>query len=276
MAECRRKFFRLFTGIPSQVSNQPGHPYHLVDVRPWPLVGSVGALIMTSGLVSIFHRSNIALLYTGVAVIVLTMYQWWRDITREGTYQGMHTGVVAYGLRWGIILFIISEVLFFFSFFWGFFHSRLAPVIEIGAVWPPSAISVFNPFEVPLLNTMVLLASGATVTWAHHALLEGNFSQTVQGLAVTCGLGVYFSILQVIEYCEAPYSIADSIYGAVFFVATGFHGAHVLIGTTFLAVCLVRAYNYHYRASHHFGFEAAAWYWHFVDVVWLFLYISIY
>ena len=135
---------------------------------------------------------------------------------------------------------------------------------------------MFNPFEVPLLNTMVLLASGATVTWAHHALLEGNFSQTVQGLAVTCGLGVYFTILQVIEYCEAPYSIADSVYGAVFFVATGFHGAHVLIGTTFLAVCLVRAYNYHYRASHHFGFEAAAWYWHFVDVVWLFLYISIY
>jgi cytochrome c oxidase subunit 3 len=170
----------------------------------------------------------------------------------------------------------VSEVLFFFRFFWAFFHRRLSPTIEIGIQWPPIGISPFNPFQVPLLNTIILLSSGFTVTWAHHAIIENNFSQAWQRLTLTVILGVYFTILQGIEYWEARFSISDSVYGSTFFLATGFHGIHVIIGTTFLAVCLIRLNIKHFSINHHFGFEAAAWYWHFVDVVWLFLFITIY
>ena len=252
------------------------HTYHLVDIRPWPLTGSIRAIILTTGLVKWFHQFNIDLLLLGVLATVLTMLQWWRDITREGTYQGLHTSRVVIGLQWGIILFITSEVLFFFSFFWAFFHRRLAPAVEIGTAWPPAGIQAFNPFQIPLLNTAILLASGATVTWSHHSLLESNHSQALQRLALTVFLGMYFTALQALEYYEAPFTISDSVYGSTFFVATGFHGLHVIIGSTFLFVCLIRALKHHFSTGHHFGFEAAAWYWHFVDVVWLFLYLCIY
>nr|YP_009406906.1 cytochrome c oxidase subunit 3 [Typhlatya taina]ASA39429.1 cytochrome c oxidase subunit 3 [Typhlatya taina] len=252
------------------------HTYHLVDMSPWPLTGSISAMMITTGLVKWFHQFNIDLLTLGLLTTMLTMVQWWRDITREGTFQGLHTKRVVSGLQWGMILFITSEVLFFFSFFWAFFHSSLSPTIELGACWPPTGVQPFNPFQIPLLNTAILLASGATVTWAHHALLESNHSQALQGLSVTVLLGLYFTALQAMEYYEAPFTIADSVYGSTFFVATGFHGLHVIIGSTFLSVCLYRMYMNHFSAKHHFGFEAAAWYWHFVDVVWLFLYISIY
>jgi cytochrome c oxidase subunit 3 len=252
------------------------HPFHLVDQRPWPIVGAGAALILVSGLLQWFHLFDSQLLLLGLLVVILTIYQWWRDISREGAYQGLHTRVVLLGLRWGIILFIVSEVLFFVSFFWAFFHRSLSPTIELGMTWPPVGISPFNPLQIPLLNTAVLLASGVTVTWAHHGLMEANYSQSVQGLFFTVILGIYFTILQGYEYVEAPFCIADSIYGSSFFMATGFHGFHVLIGTTFLLVCLVRLVTNQFSRHHHFGFEAAAWYWHFVDVVWLFLYISIY
>ena len=252
------------------------HAYHLVDIRPWPLTGSIRAMILTTGLVKWFHQFNIDLLIIGILATMLTIIQWWRDITREGTYQGLHTAKVVMGLRWGMILFITSEVLFFFSFFWAFFHSRLAPTVELGTCWPPIGIQAFNPFQIPLLNTAILLASGATVTWAHHALLNSNQSQAVQRLVLTVILGIYFTALQAIEYFEAPFTIADSVYGSTFFVATGFHGLHVIIGSVFLLVSLFRVHICHFSSNHHFGFEAAAWYWHFVDVVWLFLYISIY
>nr|YP_009407023.1 cytochrome c oxidase subunit 3 [Typhlatya dzilamensis]ASA39572.1 cytochrome c oxidase subunit 3 [Typhlatya dzilamensis] len=252
------------------------HTYHLVDMSPWPLTGSISAMMITTGLVKWFHQYDINLLALGLLTTILTMIQWWRDITREGTYQGLHTKRVVSGLQWGMILFITSEVLFFVSFFWAFFHSSLSPTIEVGACWPPTGIQPFNPFQIPLLNTATLLASGATVTWAHHALMESNHSQALQSLTITVFLGLYFTALQAMEYYEAPFTIADSVYGATFFVATGFHGLHVIIGSTFLSVCLYRMYMCHFSAKHHFGFEAAAWYWHFVDVVWLFLYISIY
>lgn len=252
------------------------HPYHLVNFSPWPLTGAIGALITVLGLTKWFHHYNNSLLLLGFLITTLTIIQWWRDITREGTYQGLHTFAVSLGLRWGIILFIISEVFFFLSFFWAFFHSSLSPAIELGAIWPPSGINPFNPLQIPLLNTAILLASGVTVTWAHHSLIEGNHSQCIQRLFFTVILGIYFSILQAYEYIEASFCIADAVYGSTFFVATGFHGLHVIIGTTFLLVCLLRQLNLHFSPSHHFGFEAAAWYWHFVDVVWLFLYISIY
>lgn len=258
------------------MSTHSNHPFHLVDYSPWPLTGAIGAITSVSGLVKWFHQYDISLFLLGNIITILTVYQWWRDVSREGTFQGLHTLPVTLGLRWGIILFILSEVLFFVSFFWAFFHRSLSPAIELGASWPPAGIKPFNPFQIPLLNTAILLSSGVTVTWAHHRLIEGNHSQATQSLFFTVLLGIYFTILQAYEYIEAPFTIADSVYGSTFFIATGFHGIHVLIGTSFLLVCLIRHLNNHFSKNHHFGFEAAAWYWHFVDIVWLFLYISIY
>lgn len=257
------------------MSTHANHPFHLVDYSPWPLTGAIGAITTVTGLVQWFHQYNNSLFLLGNIITILTIYQWWRDISREGTFQGLHTIPVTLGLRWGIILFIISEVFFYFVFL-SFFHSSLSPTIELGIIWPPIGIIPFNPFQIPLLNTAILLASGVTVTWAHHRLIENNHTQTIQSLFFTIILGIYFSILQAYEYIEAPFTIADNVYGSTFFVATGFHGLHVLIGTSFLLICLFRHLNYHFSRKHHFGFEAAAWYWHFVDVVWLFLYISIY
>nr|YP_010946627.1 cytochrome c oxidase subunit III [Margattea nimbata]WGO57345.1 cytochrome c oxidase subunit III [Margattea nimbata] len=258
------------------MTNHSNHPFHLVDQSPWPLTGAIGAFTMMVGLIKWFHYFNIILLFLGIIILILTMIQWWRDITREGTYQGLHTKFVTKGLQWGMILFIISEVFFFISFFWAFFHSSLSPTVEIGSLWPPMGIQPFNPLQIPLLNTAILLASGVTITWSHHSLLHNNFNQTFQALFFTILLAIYFTILQAYEYIEAPFTIADSIYGSTFFMATGFHGLHVIIGTTFLIMCLMRHSLLHFSSFHHFGFEAAAWYWHFVDVVWLFLYISIY
>lgn len=258
------------------MSIHKNHPFHLVDVRPWPILGALRAIVTITGLIKWFHKFDINLIIAGITITILIIYQWWRDITREGTFQGSHSFVVTIGLRWGIILFICSEVFFFVSFFWRFFHRRLSPRIEIGINWPPSGIFVFNPAQVPLLNTLILLTSGLSVTWAHHRLIENNFNQAKQGLIITIILGIYFSILQGYEYIEAPFSISDAVYGSAFFIATGFHGLHVIIGTTFLITCLIRHILNHFSPIHHFGFEAAAWYWHFVDVVWLFLYISIY
>jgi len=251
-------------------------PFHLVEFSPWPLTGSIGALILTIGLTSWFHGYSISCLLLGLFIIALTILQWWRDVIRERTFQGHHTFKVIKGLRWGIILFITSEILFFFAFFWAFFHRSLAPSPELGCNWPPTGIYALNPFAIPLLNTAVLLASGVTVTWAHHRIIESDFNNSLQGLSLTIILGIYFTFLQATEYLETSFSIADRVYGSTFFVATGFHGLHVLIGSSFLFICLLRAWLHQYSNTHHFGFEAAAWYWHFVDVVWIFLYLCIY
>lgn len=258
------------------MSTQSNHPFHLVDYRPWPLTGAIGAFTIVSGLVKWFHQYESHLFIIGNIITILTIYQWWRDISRERTFQGLHTAQVIIGLQWGIILFIISEIFFFTRFFWAFFHRRLAPAIELGNLWPPKGILIFNPFQIPLLNTIILLSSGISVTWAHHSLIEKKHSQTFQSLFITILLGIYFSILQAYEYIEASFNITNAVYGSTFFIATGFHGLHVLIGTTFLIICLIRHLNSHFSNNHHFGFEAAAWYWHFVDIVWLFLYVSIY
>nr|YP_010692553.1 cytochrome c oxidase subunit III [Argopistes sexvittatus]WBV77035.1 cytochrome c oxidase subunit 3 [Argopistes sexvittatus]WBV77048.1 cytochrome c oxidase subunit 3 [Argopistes sexvittatus] len=252
------------------------HPFHLVDISPWPILGALSTMITMLGLIKWFHLYNNNLILIGLLSTSLIMYQWWRDVTREGTFQGLHTNKVAKNLRWGMILFITSEIFFFISFFWAFFHNSLAPNIDIGMIWPPKGIESFNPIEIPLLNTLILLTSGLTVTWAHHSLMENDYYQTLQALILTVILGMIFSMFQLFEYLEAPFTISDSIYGSTFFMATGFHGLHVLIGSTFLLICTIRHFNNHFSSIHHFGFEAAAWYWHFVDVVWLFLYISIY
>lgn len=251
-------------------------PFHLVEYRPWPLTSSLGAFTLAIGLASWFHNHGFTCLLIAAILIIASILQWWRDVVREGTFLGHHTSNVTTGLRWGIILFITSEVIFFFAFFWAFFHRSLSPSPEIGCCWPPTGIHPLNPFRVPLLNTAVLLASGVTVTWAHHSLIEGNRTNAIQALIVTVFLGGYFTFLQAGEYVAAPFTIADRVYGTTFFVATGFHGLHVLIGSTFLIVCLLRTIAHHFSAGHHFGFEAAAWYWHFVDVVWICLYLCIY
>nr|YP_009991576.1 cytochrome c oxidase subunit III [Chloroceryle aenea]AYN73450.1 cytochrome c oxidase subunit III [Chloroceryle aenea]QNN84385.1 cytochrome c oxidase subunit III [Chloroceryle aenea] len=252
------------------------HSYHMVDPSPWPIFGAVAALLTTSGLTMWFHYNSPQLLTMGLLSMTLVMLQWWRDIVRESTFQGHHTPTVQKGLRYGMILFIASEAFFFLGFFWAFFHSSLAPSLELGGQWPPTGIKPLNPLEVPLLNTATLLASGVTVTWAHHSITESNRKQATQALTLTILLGFYFTILQAMEYHEAPFSIADGVYGSTFFIATGFHGLHVIIGSTFLTICLIRLIKYHFTPSHHFGFEAAAWYWHFVDIIWLFLYMTIY
>lgn len=252
------------------------HPFHLVDYSPWPILGAIRAYSILISIIYIFHFYKINYLIFSFILIIIIIYQWWRDVSRERTFQGHHTLKVSINIRWGIILFIISEIFFFIRFFWGFFHRSLSPSIELGIIWPPIGIIPFNPIQIPLLNTIILLSSGLTVTWAHHSLIENNYKQISIRLLITIILGFYFSLLQLFEYLEAPFTIADSIYGSSFFIATGFHGLHVLIGTTFLIICLIRHLNYHFSYTHHFGFEAAAWYWHFVDIVWLFLYISIY
>nr|YP_097277.1 cytochrome c oxidase subunit III [Bolitoglossa n. sp. RLM-2004]AAU20727.1 cytochrome c oxidase subunit III [Bolitoglossa n. sp. RLM-2004] len=252
------------------------HAFHMVNPSPWPITGAIAALLLTSGLAVWFHFGHTSLMNLGLVIMILTMIQWWRDIVRESTFQGHHTTPVQNGLRYGMILFITSEVMFFFGFFWAFYNSSLAPTPEVGENWPPTGIVPLDPFEVPLLNTAVLLASGVTVTWTHHSIMEGNYKEATQSLLLTVLLGFYFTLLQVMEYYEAPFAISDGVYGSTFFVATGFHGLHVIIGSLFLLVCLLRQINFHFTSNHHFGFEAAAWYWHFVDVVWLFLYVSIY
>ncbi len=252
------------------------HPYHLVDPSPWPVVGAASALALAAGAILFMHDRGPWLMFLGIAMVLFTMFMWWRDVVREATFEGHHTPVVRIGLRYGMALFIASEVMFFVAFFWAFFNASLFPLEAAGSVWPPEGIQTFDPWELPFLNTLILLSSGVTVTWAHHALIEDNRRDLVRGLALTVLLGLTFTGIQAFEYSHAPFSFRGGIYPTTFFMATGFHGFHVMIGTTFLTVCLYRAWKGHFKPDHHVGFEAAAWYWHFVDVVWLFLFSSIY
>ncbi len=253
-----------------------GHSYHLVDPSPWPIVGAIAALALTVGLVLFMREVTVWVLVAGLALTGYTMMMWWRDVTREAEHEGHHSAIVQLGLRYGMLLFIASEVMFFVAWFWAYYNASLFPKEAIGAVWPPEGIITFNPWDLPFLNTLILLTSSTTVTWAHHALRHGDYRGLKIGLWVTILLGLTFSGIQALEYSEAAFSFKGGIYGSTFFMATGFHGAHVIIGTIFLIVCLVRAHKGHFKPDQHFGLEAAAWYWHFVDVVWIFLFVSIY
>jgi cytochrome c oxidase subunit 3 len=258
--------------------NNQIHPFHLVDPSPWPIFAAIGAFASTTGGVMFFHSytGGLFLLFLGLSLIILNMYVWWRDIVRESTFEGNHTHAVEVGLRMGMMLFITSEVMFFFAFFWAFFYSSIAPAIEIGTVWPPLGIEVFNPWEIPFLNTLILLTSGATCTLCHNTLVTGDKKLAVNSLIVTIILAAIFTGFQGFEYCHASFTFSDGVYGSCFYIATGFHGFHVFVGTCFLAVCLGRLMKDHFTRQHHMGFEAAAWYWHFVDVVWLFLFVAVY
>jgi cytochrome c oxidase subunit III len=262
------------------VSSGLKQPYHLVDPSPWPIVGAVGGGLTVFGIIMAAHFGNYFWLVLGVLIVLATMFMWWRDVLRESATPGLHSAIVRLGLRYGMMMFIASEVMFFVAFFWAYFHYALFPEHVSGAaqaVWPPAGVHTFDPFHLPFLNTMILLLSGCTVTWAHHSLLEGNRRGLVIGLLLTVLLGASFTLCQVIEYSDAPFKFVNGgIFPATFFLATGFHGFHVIVGTCFLLVCLFRAMNGGFTPERHFGFEAAAWYWHFVDVVWLFLFSCIY
>ncbi len=255
-------------------------PYHLVDPSPWPILGALGGFMVVLGIAVAAHFHTYYLLIGGLAVVVAVMFMWWRDVIRESRIPGMHSALVQLGLRYGMTLFIASEVMFFVGFFWAYFNFSLFPdnlAIPFKAVWPPEGVVTFDPFHLPLLNTMILLLSGTTVTWAHHGLLTGDQKALRNGLLITVLLGMTFTMCQAIEYSDAPFKLSGGgIYPSVFFLATGFHGFHVIVGTIFLAVCWFRARAGQFTPERHFGFEAAAWYWHFVDVVWLFLFVCIY
>lgn len=266
-------------------SHEQKHPYHLVDPSPWPLASSLILLVVVTGALMFMHEKPFGgtVLAAGFLMVLGVMFVWWRDVITEGL-QHHHTAVVQRGLRAGMALFITSEIMFFVAFFWGFFNAALDPIAMTdsvwpaleGGVWPPPHIETFDAWDLPFMNTLILLLSGTTVTWAHHALLHGDRDGVIKGLWLTVVLGFSFSILQGIEYHHAAFTFTDGVYPTAFYMATGFHGFHVIVGTLFLAVCLVRAYRGTLTAKGHLGFEFAAWYWHFVDVVWLFLFVCIY
>ena len=275
------------------------HDYHLVNPSPWPLVGSIAAVVMAIGGViwmkGLFGLEKHTLwpFLMGLAGVLYTMFGWWSDVINEANH-GDHTPVVSIGLRYGMILFIVSEVMFFVAWFWIFFEmalfhghrtdSGIEEVRNAWATWPPKGVETVSPWHLPLVNTLTLLLSGTTVTWAHHALQVGDRKGAKIGLLLTVLLGLLFTSIQAYEYSHivseklffSPEASAAGLYGSSFFMATGFHGFHVIIGTIFLAICLLRLIGGDFTPKQHFGFEAAAWYWHFVDVVWLFLFAFIY
>ena len=255
-----------------------GHPFHLVSPSPWPIYTSLSLLTLTTSGVLTMHSFENAHFFLATAFIALigSMSFWWRDVISEGTFLGNHTLAVQKGLNMGVILFIVSEALFFLAIFWAFFHSALAPTVELGAQWPPMGIEAVNPFELPLLNTVILLSSGATVTYAHHSIIQGNRKGALNGLIATVLLAGIFTAFQGVEYAVSSFTLSDGAFGTVFYFATGFHGLHVMIGTAFIMVGLWRTYAYHLTDNHHLGLEGSILYWHFVDVVWLFLFVSVY
>jgi len=259
------------------------HSFHIVDQSPWPLIASLNLLNNITYIIlnikfstTTIHLNFTMLILINFLLILLSLYLWWRDIRRERTFQGHHTFKVLLGLKIRIILFITREVIFFLRFFWRFFYFSLAPEFEIGNSWPPTFTPIINPYHMPLLNTIILLRSGASVTWAHYCILTKNYKKTFYNIFLTVLLGITFSLLQFIEYNLTEFCINDRSFGSVFFITTGFHGFHVLIGSIFLTVNILNLYFRKFNNYHHFSFEAAAWYWHFVDVVWIYLYTFMY
>ncbi|WP_142847315.1 cytochrome c oxidase subunit 3 [Telmatospirillum sp. J64-1] len=253
----------------------PKHPFHLVNPSPWPFLSSIATLVLAFGLVRLMHGQGWEVLLVGGALVIACMFGWWRDVILEAVRDKAHTPVVQHGLRVGMMLFIASEAMFFVAFFWAFFNASLgvSPTVE---AWPPEGIETLSPWDLPFLNTLILLSSGLTLNWAHHSLLHNNRRDMIRALALTVFLGVVFLALQMLEYGHTTFGFSDGIYPSVFYMATGFHGFHVFVGVVFLAVNLLRAMRGHFNEKHHVGFEAAAWYWHFVDVVWIFLFIWVY
>ncbi|MEO1248556.1 MAG: cytochrome c oxidase subunit 3 [Pseudomonadota bacterium] len=252
------------------------HPYHLVNPSAWPILGAFAGGILATGAILYMHYDTLWLMLVGFIAVFAVMYGWWRDVVLESVREKAHTSIVKIGLRYGMMLFIASEVMFFVAFFWAYFNAALFPTEATGFQWPPVGIEAIPTFDLPLLMTLVLLLSGTTVTWAHHEILHGNNKDASTALGITVLLGIFFTAIQVYEYDHVDFGFTDGIFSSTFFMATGFHGFHVLIGTIFLFICWLRTRSGHFNAQSHYGFEAASWYWHFVDVVWLFLFVAVY
>lgn len=263
---------------PVKIFSTSKHGFHLVNYSPWPILCALVCLSLTVSGAFYIHGYSCGKLFLSSCFLLLgyLLTCWWRDVIREGAFEGQHTLIVQTGLKVGMLLFIVSEIMFFFAFFWAFFHSSFNASLVVGAVWPPFFLTSLNPWKIPLFNTVLLLSSGATITLTHNVLVLGSKKRSVLALSFTLLLAFIFTGLQFVEYVTCPFSISDSVYGSIFFLITGFHGFHVVIGSVFLCLCLFRLMYNHFTQEHHFGFEAAAWYWHFVDVVWLFLFITIY
>lgn len=255
-----------------------GHPFHLVSPSPWPVFTCVSLLTLTTSGVLTMHSFQHAgyWLFFAFTLVVSSMFLWFRDVISEGTYLGNHTLAVQRGLNMGVALFIVSEVLFFLAIFWAYFHSALSPTVELGAQWPPMGVEAINAFELPLLNTVILLGSGVTITYSHHSLIQGNRNGALYGAIYTIILAFVFTACQGVEYSVSSFTLTDGAFGSCFYFGTGFHGLHVIIGTIFLAVGFWRLLAYHLTENHHLGMESGILYWHFVDVVWLFLFLSVY
>ena len=257
------------------------HDYHILPPDIWPFIASVSAFTLTTGAVLYMHdiAGGYLVFGLGIAGLIATFFAWFSNVTKEAE-SGHHTPVVQLHNRYGMILFIATEVMFFVGWFWAWFNFALFPSElsdVIGGVWPPASVEVvLDPFSLPLLNTLILLCSGTTLTWAHHSIIHGDREGLKKGLWLTVLLGLLFTAIQAYEYSHAPFAFGQNTYSSAFYMATGFHGFHVIVGTIFLAVCLRRTYLGHFTPKQHFGLEAAAWYWHFVDVVWLFLFVTVY
>lgn len=251
-------------------------PYFILNISPWPILIAINIFnIIISNIILINFKFNI-ISPINIILIILISLIWWRDIIRERTFQGNHNFYIINLIKFRIILFIISEIFLFISFFWNFLHNSLAPSIELGLNWPPKNINFFNPILIPLLNTIILLTSRFTITLTHLYLLNNNKKKTIIFINLTIFLSIYFLFLQILEYKQATFTFSDSIFGSSFYIATGFHGIHVIIGIIFLLINLIRIINIHFSFIHHISFELGAWYWHFIDIIWLFLYITFY
>ena len=256
------------------------HFWHIVTVSPWPIALSCLLVVIPLGGVAFMHGFTIGLFEATVmfALAFITLFFWFRDICREASFEGRHSSYIQMSLMISMALFIFSEVMFFAAFFWSYFHSSISPVMELGLEWPPINIDklLFSPWDVPLLNTLILLLSGATITVCHLYIQTNNREESIVWFLATILLAIAFLLFQLFEYSEASFDISDGIYATTFYLCTGFHGFHVLVGTIMLITTFLRLLFGQLSPAHHFGFEASAWYWHFVDVVWLFLFITIY
>lgn len=260
------------------ILSKQSHPYHLVEQNYWPFVMSVTLIDVILNIVLWINRYEMSgwIVLSSTLLLVGCIVFWWLDVIREGTIYGSHTSFVRKGLSSGFLWFLLTEVLVFAGVFWGYLDAAISPNVELGMIWPPIGVITINAWELPFLNTVLLLSSGAFVTWSHHGIINNDREKIMKGIWMCLTLILIFTIFQLLEYKWAPFTLSDGVYGSVFYAGTGLHGFHVLIGTVFLGVILVRLYNYTLTARHHLGLEIAILYAHFVDVVWLLLFCVFY
>ena len=251
-------------------------PFYLVNFSPWPLLVRINIIIFIINFIYFLYFLSLFMFILRFICLFFSTAQWWRDEIEEGLFLGLHVKPIVREIKWGIILFIVSEIYFFFAFFWRFFHNKLRPSMDLGCFLPPYGIESMNPYTIPFLNTLILLRSGVFVSWAHYSLNNKIKYMCIISFILGIILGVYFLTLQLIEYYLRLFSLSDRFLGRIFFVTTGFHGFHVLVGVLFIVTALMRVIKFHFSSEHFLGLELSIWYWHFVDVIWLFLYIWFY